>query len=212
MKTVPDLPKFPNLEMLSRGATSATLVFTFLNEFERCLQNATGSQEVFDLLSYIYLKNAIIDLDVLRSFESLMAPIKESHAWSWETCRSKFLQAVDQESALGDAVQRLYSISPREQEDYRAFVSRIRDLLQQVLPGDNHVNLIFRIVTAISNEGRAKVISHYGNIEKVPSLESLLGFLESQVNSPYGVRSSGYRPSTLIKDAVRQKYQVSIQS
>ncbi|KAF9195149.1 hypothetical protein BGZ51_004576 [Haplosporangium sp. Z 767] len=206
LKSVPDLPEFPNLEKVSRGASSAEMVFDFLRDFERRLRNATGSQEVFELLSYPYLKKAITDLDVLGVFERLMAPIKASHAWAWETCRAMFLQAVDQESALGDAIQRLYSISPREGEDYRSFVSRIRELLLQVSPGDNHINLITRIATVISNEGRAKVKTHFGDIQKIPSLDALLGFLGDQVNSPFGPRSSGYRPSPQIQAEARQRY------
>ncbi|KAF9136846.1 hypothetical protein BG015_002980, partial [Linnemannia schmuckeri] len=131
LKPVPGLPEFPDLEKVYRGSSSADMVFSFLRDFERRLRNATGSQEVFELLCYAYLKKAILDHDVLVTFEKLMTPTKESHAWSWEISRSMFLQAVDQESAMGDVVQRLYSIAPRENEDYKSFVSRIRELLLQ---------------------------------------------------------------------------------
>ncbi|KAG0377110.1 hypothetical protein BGX24_006683 [Mortierella sp. AD032] len=117
-----------------------------------------------------------------------MTPTKESHAWSWETSRSMFLQAADQESAMGDVIQRLYSIAPRESEDYKSFVSRIRELLRQISNGDNHNDLIVRIDTKISNEGRAKV------------------------NSPYDPRSSGYRPSPQIQTDARHKFSSATQA
>ena len=111
LKPVPGLPEFPDLEKVYRGFSSSDMVFSFLKDFERRLRNTTGSQEGFEVLCYAYLKKAILDHDVLVTFEKLMTPSKESHAWSWETSRSMFLQAVDQESAMGDAVQRLYSIA-----------------------------------------------------------------------------------------------------
>ncbi|KAI8595792.1 hypothetical protein EDD21DRAFT_390194, partial [Dissophora ornata] len=189
LKSVPGLPEFPDLERVHRRASSSDMVFSFLRDFERRLRNATGSQEVFEMLCYAYLKKAILDHDVLVTFEKLMTPTKESCAWSWETSRTMFLQAVDQESAMGDVVRRLYSIAPRENEDYKSFVSRIRELLLQKASGDNHRDLIVRIVIVISNEGRAKVKDHFGDIKNIPSLD---------VNSPFGPRSSGYRPSPQI--------------
>ena len=141
------------------------------------------------MLCYGYLKKAILDYDVLVTFEKLMTPTKESHAWSWETSRSMFLQAVDEKSAMGDIIQRLYSIAPRKNEDYKSFVVRIRKLLLQKTTSDNHADLIFRIVTVISNEGRAKVKDHFGDIKDIPSLDALLSYLSSQANSPYDPRS-----------------------
>ncbi|KAF8924045.1 hypothetical protein BGZ58_002247 [Dissophora ornata] len=188
------------------------MVFSFLRDFERRLRNATGSQEVFEMLCYAYLKNAILDHDVLVTFEKLMAPTKESYAWSWETSRSMFLQAADQESAMGDVIRRLYSIAPRENEDYKSFVSRIRELLLQKSIGDNHLDLIIRIVTVISNEGRTKVKDHFGDIKNIPSLDVLLSYLGDQVNSPFGPRSSGYRPSPQIQADARHKFSSATQA
>ncbi|KAK3808197.1 MAG: hypothetical protein JOS17DRAFT_822429 [Linnemannia elongata] len=197
LKSVPGLPEFPDLEKVQRGSSSADMVFSFLRDFERRLRNATGSQEVFEVLCYAYLKKAILDLDVLVTFEKLMTPTKEAHAWFWETSRTMFLQAVDQESAMGDVVQRLYSIAPRENEDFKFFVSRIRELLLQKSTTDNHIDLIIRIVTMISNEGRVRVRDHFGDIKNITSLDVLLSYLSDQVNSPFGPRSSGYRPSPM---------------
>ncbi|KAF9109074.1 hypothetical protein BGX30_008542, partial [Mortierella sp. GBA39] len=212
LKSVPGPPEFPDLERVHRGSSSSEMVFSFLRDFERRLRNATGSQEVFEMLCYAYLKKAILDHDVLVTFEKLMAPTKESCAWSWETSRSMFLQAVDQESAMGDVIQRLYSISPRENEDYKSFVSRIRELLVQKSNVDNHRDPIVRIATVISNEGRAKVKDHFGDIKNIPSLDALLSYLGDQVNSPFGPRSSGYRPSPQIQAYARHKFSSATQT
>ncbi|KAG0217643.1 hypothetical protein BGW41_000530, partial [Actinomortierella wolfii] len=91
------------------------------------------------------MRAAIKDRDTLDTFERLLIPINEAKTWSWETTRRAFLQAVDQESAIGDAVPRLYSIMPKEKEDYKGYVSRIRELLKQVDANDNHVNLIHHL-------------------------------------------------------------------
>jgi hypothetical protein len=116
LKAVPGLPEFPDLEKMYRNFTSSDMIFSFLRDFERRLKNATGSQDGFEVLCYVYLKKAILDHDVLVTFEKLMTPTKKSHAWSWETSRSMFLQDVDQERAMGDGVQRLYSIALREKD------------------------------------------------------------------------------------------------
>ncbi|KAG0271626.1 hypothetical protein BGZ96_005730, partial [Linnemannia gamsii] len=62
------------------------------------------------------------------------------------------------------------------------------------------------ISTVISNEGRAKVKDHFGDIKDIPSLEALLTYLGNQVNSPFGTRSSGYRPSPQIIADARHKF------
>ncbi|KAG0247602.1 hypothetical protein DFQ27_001816, partial [Actinomortierella ambigua] len=173
------LSQFPYLEMVSRGESANALVFSFLRDFENRLQ-AGVSKEVFGLLSYPFMRTAIRDHDVLTNFERLMIPVNESHSWSWDATKKAFMQAVDQESAIGDAVARLYSIEPLEKEDYKGFVSRIRELLKQVADADNHVNLMYRITMCISSDGRAKVLEHFEDMKKIPSLEHLLDFLQKQ--------------------------------
>ncbi|KAG0247952.1 hypothetical protein DFQ27_001361, partial [Actinomortierella ambigua] len=191
--------------MVSRGESANTIVFSFLRDFEAKLR-AGVSKEVFGLLSYPFMRTAIRDHDVHTVFERLMIPINESHSWSWEATKKAFLKAVDQESAIGDAVARLYSIEPREKEDYKTFVSRIRELLTQVASTDNHINLMHRIVMCISSDGRAKVLEHFGDMKGIPSLEDLLDFLQKQVNHPYGPRSFGYRPSPHVRDEAMRSY------
>ncbi|KAG0231816.1 hypothetical protein BGW41_002087 [Actinomortierella wolfii] len=177
-------------------------------EFESFLWSRLDDR-LLDCLCYRYFRHAIKDHDVYDSFNRLMAPAVASQTWSWQKCRSIFLEAADQEDPDGDVIQQLYSIEPLENEDYRAYVYRIRQLLGQVpTTGDNHINLIWRIVTCISGVGQAMVRKHYGDVKSISSLDDLLSFLEKQTSSPYGRPPSGYRPSRRILEEVREAFPI----
>ncbi|KAF9152087.1 hypothetical protein DFQ26_001004, partial [Actinomortierella ambigua] len=92
---------------------------------------------------------------------------------SWDATKKAFMQAVDQESAIRDAVARLYSIGPREKGDYKDYASSIRELFKQAAEVDNHVDFMHRIILLISSDGRTKMLEHSEDIKRISSLEGL---------------------------------------
>jgi len=162
-------------------------VVKFLEKFEKYYTREL-TEDLFDDMAWRYMSLALEPSNISDLYDKtiVMPEYGDKTYYDVRRCISKIFKFDLMKSQI---LSRLFSIEAEPEEDASKFVDRLEILIKAAGVEDMGYHLVCKIVEALPDVGREKVLAEYKSLERIDRTQDLLLFIRANPSVMSGKRS-----------------------